>query len=106
MNDNFINTVRLLLKVAPAVFYSKKFALKGGTAINLFIREMPRLSVDLDLIYTRAFQTEVSNRSRCASAGKIRNHSAATIMLPIPPITTDAISQNAAAREPDSNSPN
>lgn len=51
MNDNFINTVRLLLKVAPAVFYSKKFALKGGTAINLFIREMPRLSVDLDLIY-------------------------------------------------------
>ena len=51
MNDNFINTVRLLLKIAPAVFHSGKFALKGGTAINLFIREMPRLSVDLDLIY-------------------------------------------------------
>jgi hypothetical protein len=43
--------VRLLLKIAPAVFHSGKFALKGGTAINLFIREMPRLSVDLDLIY-------------------------------------------------------
>jgi len=51
VNDNFINTVRLLLKIAPTVFHSGKFALKGGTAINLFIREMPRLSVDLDLIY-------------------------------------------------------
>lgn len=51
MNNHFVNTVRLLLKVAPAVFHSGKFALKGGTAINLFIREMPRLSVDLDLIY-------------------------------------------------------
>jgi predicted nucleotidyltransferase component of viral defense system len=30
---------------------SKEFALKGGTAINLFIRNMPRLSVDIDLTY-------------------------------------------------------
>ncbi len=29
----------------------KCFALKGGTAINLFIRNMPRLSVDIDLTY-------------------------------------------------------
>jgi predicted nucleotidyltransferase component of viral defense system len=28
------------------------FALKGGTAINLFVQDMPRLSVDLDLVYT------------------------------------------------------
>ena len=27
------------------------FALKGGTAINLFVRDMPRLSVDIDLAY-------------------------------------------------------
>ena len=27
------------------------FALKGGTAINLFVRDMPRLSVDLDLVF-------------------------------------------------------
>src|SRR3546814_20522732 len=27
------------------------FALKGGTAINLFVRDLPRLSVDIDLVY-------------------------------------------------------
>ena len=51
MNNSYMETARLLLRVAPTVFHSGKFALKGGTAINLFIREMPRLSVDLDLIY-------------------------------------------------------
>ncbi len=34
------------------VFADGTFALKGGTAINLFVREMPRLSVDLDLVFT------------------------------------------------------
>jgi predicted nucleotidyltransferase component of viral defense system len=50
MNENYLNAVRLLLEVAPAVFRSPSFALKGGTAINLFVRDMPRLSVDLDLV--------------------------------------------------------
>lgn len=43
--------VDLLLHVLPYVAKEKIFALKGGTAINLFIREMPRLSVDIDLTY-------------------------------------------------------
>ncbi|RCW24656.1 nucleotidyl transferase AbiEii/AbiGii toxin family protein [Marinilabilia salmonicolor] len=43
--------VDLLLQVLPYVSKEEIFALKGGTAINLFIREMPRLSVDLDLTY-------------------------------------------------------
>lgn len=51
MTPIYENTVRLLLRIAPTVFKSGKFALKGGTAINLFIREMPRLSVDLDLVF-------------------------------------------------------
>ena len=51
MNETYFNAVRLLLKVAPYVFDSEAFALKGGTAINLFVRDMPRLSVDLDLVY-------------------------------------------------------
>jgi hypothetical protein len=38
--------------VAPVIFRKPTFALKGGTAINLFVRDMPRLSVDLDLVYT------------------------------------------------------
>lgn len=44
--------VDLLLTILPQVAKEKSFALKGGTAINLFVREMPRLSVDIDLTYT------------------------------------------------------
>ncbi len=43
--------VSLLMRVLPIVAQEKCFALKGGTAINLFIRDMPRLSVDIDLAY-------------------------------------------------------
>lgn len=50
MNMNYLDAVRLLLAVAPMVFRNPLFALKGGTAINLFVRDMPRLSVDLDLV--------------------------------------------------------
>jgi predicted nucleotidyltransferase component of viral defense system len=52
MNATYLATARLLTEIAPVVFESGIFALKGGTAINLFIREMPRLSVDLDLVFT------------------------------------------------------
>ena len=43
--------VDLLLQTIPFVAKQRIFALKGGTAINLFVREMPRLSVDIDLTY-------------------------------------------------------
>jgi predicted nucleotidyltransferase component of viral defense system len=52
MNKLYLDTARLLTQVAPFVISDGTFALKGGTAINLFIRDMPRLSVDLDLIFT------------------------------------------------------
>lgn len=45
------NQVSLLLNVLPEVAKEKNFALHGGTAINLFVRDMPRLSVDIDLTY-------------------------------------------------------
>ncbi len=51
MNQTYLDTARLLTQVAPLVFADGTFALKGGTAINLFIRDMPRLSVDLDLVF-------------------------------------------------------
>jgi len=47
----YLNTVRLLLDVIPDVFADPRFAMKGGTAINLFLRDAPRLSVDIDLVY-------------------------------------------------------
>lgn len=50
--DNpYMNQVKLIFNVLPLVAREKCFALKGGTAINLFIRDMPRLSVDIDLVY-------------------------------------------------------
>lgn len=51
MNKIYLETARLLTQVAPLVFVDGTFALKGGTAINLFVRDMPRLSVDLDLVF-------------------------------------------------------
>lgn len=50
-NSEFYQQVDLLLDCAPLVFKESCFALKGGTAINLFFRELPRLSVDIDLVY-------------------------------------------------------
>lgn len=51
MNQLYLDAARLLTQVAPLVFADATFALKGGTAINLFVRDMPRLSVDLDLVF-------------------------------------------------------
>jgi len=51
MEQIYKNQVSLLLKVLPEVAKEKTLALHGGTAINLFIRNMPRLSVDIDLTY-------------------------------------------------------
>lgn len=43
--------VALLMRMLPVVATEPVFALKGGTAINLFVRDFPRLSVDIDLAY-------------------------------------------------------
>lgn len=43
--------VRLLLQCLPFLRGHPDFALKGGTAINLFVEPMPRVSVDIDLAY-------------------------------------------------------
>src|SRR6478752_6246654 len=51
MNQVYLDSARLLTRVAPLVLVDDTFALKGGTAINLFVRDMPRLSVDLDLVF-------------------------------------------------------
>ena len=50
-SDLYDKQVRLLMRVLPYVAEESCFALKGGTAINLFIRDLPRLSVDIDLTY-------------------------------------------------------
>ncbi len=51
INNQYYRQVRLLTRILPLVAAEKIFALKGGTAINLFVRDLPRLSVDIDLVY-------------------------------------------------------
>ena len=51
MFDQYRRQVRLLMRLLPIVSREDCFALKGGTAINLFVRNLPRLSVDIDLMY-------------------------------------------------------
>ena len=52
MKDSpYFKQAQLMLKTIPHVTAETCFALKGGTAINLFVRDMPRLSVDIDLTY-------------------------------------------------------
>lgn len=49
--ERYAGQVRLLLSTIPEIACEEIFALKGGTAINLFLRDLPRLSVDIDLVY-------------------------------------------------------
>ena len=50
-NDVYRHQVELLVRTLPYVAEEECFALKGGTAINLFVRDLPRLSIDIDLTY-------------------------------------------------------
>lgn len=50
-NSSFFPQADLLVQVLPFVHAEACFALKGGTAINFFVRDFPRLSVDIDLVY-------------------------------------------------------
>lgn len=56
------------------VFLSGSLLLKGGTAINLAIFDLPRLSVDIDLDYSKNVLKEEMERERERISGKIRKH--------------------------------
>ena len=49
VDERYRRQVTLLVRTLPFVAEETCFALKGGTAINLFVRDLPRLSVDIDL---------------------------------------------------------
>jgi hypothetical protein len=80
-DDAYRRQVGLLVRTLPHVAAEGCFALKGGTAINLFIRDLPRLSVDIDLTYVpvapredslaaiHAALTRISGRIRSAIPG-------------------------------------
>lgn len=47
----YTQRVELLLRLIPIVMEEEVFAVHGGTAINLFLKDLPRYSVDIDLTY-------------------------------------------------------
>ena len=51
MKDRYKKQVALLIRILPSVYGIKEFAIHGGTAINLFHKNMPRYSVDIDITY-------------------------------------------------------
>lgn len=75
MNAGYREQVRLLLDVLPFVAEVEQLALHGGTAINLFVRNMPRLSVDIDLTYipVKDRETTLSNIREISSSFKKEN---------------------------------
>jgi predicted nucleotidyltransferase component of viral defense system len=70
-NNPYRQQVALLLEVLPLVGREHCFALKGGTAINLFVRNMPRLSVDIDLAYLPVKDRAVSLAEVAAALERI-----------------------------------
>ena len=68
----FFGQVELLIRALPHVAKQECFALKGGTAINLFVRELPRLSVDIDLVYLPLEAREKALPAIGEALGKIK----------------------------------
>jgi predicted nucleotidyltransferase component of viral defense system len=64
--------VRLLVEVLPFVGRERCFALKGGTAINLFVRDLPRLSVDIDLAFVPVNERASALREIDAAFNRIK----------------------------------
>jgi predicted nucleotidyltransferase component of viral defense system len=71
-NNNYHKQVALLISVIPEIALESRFALHGGTAINLFDRDMPRLSVDIDLTYIPIEDRETSFTNISAALTKIK----------------------------------
>lgn len=60
MNKQYKEQVALLIRIMPSVYKIRDFAVHGGTAINLFHKEMPRYSVDVDITYMPINEREES----------------------------------------------
>ena len=54
----FYKQAELLISILPEITRNTDFVLHGGTAINFFVRDMPRISVDIDLTYVRVSPRE------------------------------------------------
>ena len=67
----YYEQLRLLVQLLSYVRSEDCFALKGGTAINLFYRDLPRYSVDIDLTYLPGEDYATAQRGMGAALGRI-----------------------------------
>lgn len=77
--DQYQVQVRLLMRTLPIMAKETCFALKGGTAINLFFRDLPRLSVDIDLMYLPVNDRQAALAEINAAMTRIREEITATL---------------------------
>lgn len=87
-NPVYYKQVKLLLATLPLIQTHDCFALKGGTAMNLFVQNLPRLSVDIDLAYlplvSRAEALEQISNKLEQLAGEIENGLGQTTVIQQP----------------------
>lgn len=67
ITNNYKSKVELLIRIIPAVTEESELAVHGGTAINLFVKDLPRYSVDIDLTYIPILdrKTSLDNINAC-----------------------------------------
>lgn len=70
-DNRYAERVKLLVEILPTLAEEKRFALKGGTAINLFEHDLPRLSVDIDLTWLPVGEFANDTREIFAALEKI-----------------------------------
>lgn len=80
--------VRLLLRILPLIYQEEDFAVHGGTAINLFVNDLPRYSVDIDLTYIPVDSREESlrriNETLAALSDRIRRAVPGIVIRSVP----------------------
>lgn len=87
MASDYAAVVALLVRTLPSVAKEANFALKGGTAINLFYRDLPRLSVDIDLTFLPLLPREETLKEIDEALDRVM----ATIMSDVPSTTVKRI---------------
>jgi predicted nucleotidyltransferase component of viral defense system len=86
-NSPYFKQAQLMLRVMPHVAAQACFAVKGGTAINLYVRDMPRLSVDIDLTYLPLEPRDTT----LANIGEALQRIATAVRKTIPGVTVQGV---------------
>ena len=73
MNKLYRQQVELLLKIVPIIAETECFAIHGGTAINLYMLDLPRYSVDIG---PHLYSTKITRRSICRDSRQFNENQA------------------------------